>query len=90
MKETTSTFDFQQECLSNVFENQIALDLKETFDDHLKNVKLANMEIYYQGQRKLQYTKFVRPHIDYGYILYNQACNDLFEEKLNWFGVNRA
>ena len=48
------------------------------------------MEIYYQGQRKLQFTKFVCPYIDYGYILYNQVCNDSFEEKLNWFDVNRA
>ena len=39
------------------FENQITLDLKLAFDDHLKNVKSANMEIYYQGQRKLQYRK---------------------------------
>ena len=91
MKDTnTSTFDFQQQRLLNVFENQIALELKLTFDGNLKNVKSANIEIYYQGQRKLQYTKFVRPHIDYGYILYNQACSDSFEEKLGWFDVNGA
>ena len=62
-----------------MFENQIALDLKLTFDDHLKYVKSANVEIYYKEQRKIQYAKFVRPHIVYGYILYNQACNDSFD-----------
>ena len=68
------------------------LDLKLTFEEHLLNVfKTVNRTIGLM--RKLQsvlpritlvtiYKAFVRPHLDYGDILYDQAFNNSFHDRL--------
>ena len=70
----------------------VTLDLKLTFEEHLLNVfKKINRTIGFlpKLQSLLQtitlvtiYKVFVRPHLDYGDILYNQAFNNSFHDRL--------
>ena len=76
----------------------VTLDLKLTFEEHLLNVfKTVNRTIGLI--RKLQnvlprislvtiYKAFVRPHLDYGDILYDQAFNNSFHDRLESFQNN--
>ena len=71
---------------------RITLDFKLTFEEHLLNVfKKVNKTIGLL--RKLQnllprttlntiYNAFVKPHLDYGDILYDQAFNSSFYNRL--------
>ena len=36
------------------------------------------------------YKAFIRPHLDYGDTIYNQACNDSFHQKLESIQHNAA
>ena len=67
----------------------VILDSKLIFDEHLKMVSLKNITLGLL--RKLQnllprstlitiYKAFVRPHLDYGDILYKQAYNMSFHQ----------
>ena len=69
----------------------ITLDFKLTFEEHLLNVfKKVNKTIGFL--HKLQnllprttitiYKAIARPHLDYGYILYDQAFNSSFRHRL--------
>ena len=70
----------------------VTLDLKLTFEEHLLNVfKTVNRTVGFIG--KLQnvlpritlvaiYKAFVRPHLGYGDILYDQAFNNSFHHRL--------
>ena len=74
------------------------LDLKLTFEEHLRNVfKTVSRTIGLM--RKLQsvlpritlvtiYKAFVRPHLDYGDILYDQAFNNSFHDRLESIQYN--
>ena len=76
----------------------VTLDLKLTFEEHLLNVfKTVNRTIGLI--RKLQkilpritlvtiYKAFVRPHLDYGDILYHQAFNNSFHDRLESIQYN--
>ena len=76
----------------------VTLDLKLTFEEHLLNVfKTVNRTIGLI--RKLQnvlpritlvtiYKAFVRPHLDYGDILYDQAFNNSFHDRLESIQYN--
>ena len=70
----------------------VTLDVKLTFDEHLNNV-LNKVNKTIGLLRKLQnllsrstlitiYKAFVRPHLDYGDILFDQTYNSSFHEKL--------
>ena len=76
----------------------VTLDLKLTFEEHLLNVfKTVNRTIGLI--RKLQnvlpritlvtiYKAFVRSHLDYGDIFYNQAFNNFFHDRLESIQYN--
>ena len=76
----------------------ITLDFKLTFEEHLLNIfKKVNETIGLL--RKLQnllptttlitiYKTFVRPHLDYGDILYDQAFNSSFHDRLEFVQYN--
>ena len=76
----------------------VTLDLKLTFEKHLLNAfKTVNRTIGLM--RKLQsvlpritlvtiYKAFVRPHLDYGDILYDQAFNNSFHDRLESIQYN--
>ena len=76
----------------------VTLDLKLTFEEHLLNViKTVNRTTGLL--RKLQsvlpritlvtiYKAFVRPHLDYGDILYDQAFNNSFHDRLESIQYN--
>ena len=69
----------------------VIFDVKLTFEEHLKNVfnrinkaigllqKLSNL-LPRQGLITI-YKAFVRPHLDYGYVLYDQAFNNSFHAR---------
>ena len=71
---------------------EVILDVKLTFEEHLKNAfNKTNLTIGHL--RKLFnsfprqalitiYKAFVRPNIDYGYILYHQAFNNSLHAKM--------
>ena len=76
----------------------ILLDSKLTFEDHYKTI-LSNTNRTVGLLRKLQsllpraalitiYKAFVRPHLDYGDVLYDQAFNALFHEKIESIQYN--
>ena len=70
----------------------IILDVKLTFEEHLKNVfnktnktirllqKLSNL-LPRQALVTI-YKAFIRPHLDYGDVLYDQAFNNSFNAKM--------
>ena len=75
----------------------VTLDVKLTFDEHLNNV-LNKVNKTIGLLRKLQnllsrstlitiYKAFVRPHLDYGDILFDQTYNSSFHEKLDQFNI---
>ena len=76
----------------------VTLDLKLTFEEHLLNVfETVNRTI--DLTRKLQsvlpritlvtiYKDFVRPHLDYGDILYDQVFNNSFHNRLESIKYN--
>ena len=70
----------------------VILDFKLTFEEHLNNV-LAKVNKAVSLLRKLRnilprttlitiYKAFIRSHLDYGDVLYDQAFNNSFKEKL--------
>ena len=73
--------------------NNVILDVKLTFEEHLKNVfnktnktigllkKLSNL-LPRQALVNI-YKAFIRPHLDYGDVLYNQAFNNSFQPTKN-------
>ena len=76
----------------------VTLDVKLTFDEHLNNV-LNKVNKAIGLLRKLQnllsrstlitiYKAFVRPHLDYGDILFDQTYNSSFHEKLESIQYN--
>ena len=76
----------------------VILDFKLTFEEHLNNV-LAKFNKTVGLLRKLRnilprttlitiYKAFIRPHLGYGDVLYYQAYNNSFKEKLESFQHN--
>ena len=76
----------------------VTLDVKLTFVEHLNNV-LNKVDKTIDLLHKLQnllsrstlitiYKAFVRPHLDYGDILYDQTCNSSLHEKLESIQYN--
>ena len=76
----------------------VVLDNRLSFDDHLKMI-LNNVNKTIGLLRKLQnilprstllttYKSFIRPHLDYGDIIYNQAYNVSFHQKLELLQYN--
>ena len=70
----------------------VVLDNRLSFEDHLKMI-LNKVNKTIEFLRKLQnilprsalltiYKSFIRPHLDYGDIIYDQAYNALFQQKL--------
>ena len=70
----------------------VILDFKLTFEDHLNNV-LAKVNktvgLLHKLQNSLSRTMlitidktYIRPHLDYGDLLYDQNFNNSFKEKL--------
>ena len=76
----------------------VILDVKLTFEEHLKNVfNKANKTIGLL--RKLSnllprqalvtiYKAFIRPHLDYGDVLYDKAFNSSFHAKMEFIQYN--
>ena len=76
----------------------VILDFKLTFEERVNNV-LAKVNKAVGLLRKLRnilprttlvtiYKAFIRPHLDYGDVLYDQAFNNSFTEKLESFQYN--
>ena len=76
----------------------VILDFKLTFEEHLNNV-LAKVNKAVGLLRKLRnilprtklitiYQAFIRPNLDYGGALYDQAVNNSIKEKLESFQYN--
>ena len=76
----------------------VTLDFKLTFEEHLNNV-LAKVYKAVGFLRKLRnllpratlitiYKAFIRPHLGDGDVLYNQAFNNSFKEKLESIQYN--
>ena len=76
----------------------VILDFKLTFEEQLNNV-LAKVNKAIGFLRKLRnslprttlitiYKAFIQPHVDYGDVLYDQAFNNLFKEKLESIQYN--
>ena len=76
----------------------VILDFKLTFEEHLNNM-LTKVNKVIGLLRKLRnilsratliiiYKAFIRPHLDYGDVLYDQAFNNSFKEKLETFQYN--
>ena len=73
----------------------VILDFKLTFDEHLNNVltkvnKVVGLcsklgDILPRTTIITIYKAFIRPHLDYGDVLYDQAFNNSFKEKLESF-----
>ena len=76
----------------------VILDVKLTFEEHLKNVfnktnktigllkKLSNL-LPRQALVTI-YKAFIRPHLDYGDVLYDQAFNNSFHAKMESIQYN--
>ena len=76
----------------------VILDVKLTFEEHLKNVinktnktigllrKLSNL-LPRQALVTI-YKSFIRPHLDYGDVLYDQAFNNSFHAKMESIQYN--
>ena len=76
----------------------VILDLQLTFEEHLNNV-FAKVNKAVGFLRKLRYLlprttlitiykSFLLPHLDYGGVLYDQAFNNSFKEKLESIQYN--
>ena len=68
------------------------LDTKLNFQEHLKNILIKANETI-RPLRKLKnfsprgpllttYKSFIRPHLDYGDVIYDQHYNNYFDQKL--------
>ena len=78
----------------------LILDKKLTFNHHLKEkISKANKGIglitrlrAYLPRHTLMciYKSFVRPHLDYGDIVYDNPCNDIFKQKIESVQYNAA
>ena len=92
-KATHSSLLFNNNNVSQVNSQKhlgVILDAKLTFEEHLKNVfnktnktigllrKLSNL----LQALAIIYKAFVRPHLDYGDVLYDQAFNNSFHAKI--------
>ena len=76
------------------------LDSKLSFDEHLKSVlkrisKTVGLFRKFQGILPRTslitiYKSFVRPHLDYGGIIYNQAFNESFHQRIESIQYNAA
>ena len=76
----------------------ILLDLKLTFEEHCKIIinktnrtigPLCKLQSFLPRPALIAFYKpFVRPHLDYGGVLYNQTFNTLFHEKLESIQYN--
>ena len=74
------------------------LDPMLTFEEHLNNVLnkinktiglLCNLQILLPRATLITiYKAFVKPHIDYSDVLYDQAFNNTFHEKLEFIQYN--
>ena len=76
----------------------VILDVKLTFEEHLQNVfnktnkkigllkKLSNL-LPRQALITI-YKAFIRPHLDYGDVLYDQAFNNSFHAKMESIQYN--
>ena len=60
----------------------ITLDFKLTFEEHLLNVFLHKLQNLLPRTTITIYKAFARPHLDYGYTLYDQAFNSSFRHRL--------
>ena len=65
------------------------LDTKLDFQEHLKE-KLSKVSKTIQLLRLTIYESFIRPHLDYGDIIYNKAYNSSFHQNLEEIKYNSA
>ena len=78
----------------------VYLDTKLNFQEHLNNVLskenktiglLRNLEAFLPSQSVVTvYKTFIRPHLDYGDIIYYQTYNDSFHQKMEPIQYNAA
>ena len=76
------------------------LDTKLDFQGHLKSIfnrvnkTIGLLPKLYNTLPRLPlltiYKPFIRPHLDYGDIIYDQACNVSFPQKLEFIQYNSA
>ena len=76
----------------------VYLDTKLNFQEHLNNVLskenktiglLRNLEAFLPSQSVVTvYQTFIRPHLDYGDIIYYQTYNDSFHQKMKSIQYN--
>ena len=76
------------------------LDPKLDFSEHLKNIqaKVSKSNGLLQKRQTIlprqtlltTYKAFIRPHLDYGDTIYDQAYNDSFHQKLESIQYNAA
>ena len=76
----------------------IFLDAWLTFEEHLKVITTKvnkTIGLLHKLQKALprpvlmtMYKAFVRPHLDYGDIIYNEAYNETFQQKLESIQYN--
>ena len=76
----------------------IFLDAWLTFEEHLKVITTKvnkTIGLLHKLQKTLprpvlmtMYKAFVRPHLDYGDIIYNEAYNETFQQKLESIQYN--
>ena len=80
--------------------SRTVLDNKLNFQEHIKNI-LNKVDKTIGLLRKLQnillceplltiYKSFVRPHLDHGYVIYDQHYNNSFHQKLESMQYNAA
>ena len=70
---------------------ELTLDNRLTFDKHLKyvpNKKVKTWEILPMTALLAIYKCLIRPHLDYGDIIYDQAYNLSFHQKLELIQYN--
>ena len=102
-KNPSSWFYFQsQSSKKNSYQKHLGMfpDCKLDFDEHIKGVfdktsksiglihKLRNF--WTRSSLLLTYKSFVRPHINYGYIIYDKAFIESFQKKLGSIQYNVA
>ena len=78
----------------------LLLDPKSSFDEHIQCILIKTRKII-RMTRKLQpiipraalltiYKSFLRPHLDYGDIIYDRVFNESFQNKLESVQCNAA
>ena len=84
----------------NIFSSRLHLDTKLNFQEHLDNI-MSKVDKTIGLLRKLQavlrhpflvtiYKRFIRPHLNYGDIIYDQAYKETFHQKLESIQYNAA